>query len=397
MRGTLLAAALVVVAYGRRLLLNEGHVSQQRRDQLLKLLAMAAAPQPTGFVVRGALRSFGPCRRPRLATELTRGASQIHMLSAMPDWIRMMPLEQVTFYFADFRERLPLLQTPDIQGLAKSYLQAEGKGANADDPEVQKELAGAELHPTSFTAARAVMRMILIDFGKGRTDKPPPTEIGEGLEVLELGCGTGLPSLVALRTGADVISTDRSPVSRHLVSHSASLYPSGTSLRHRVVHLDLFDVFERMENPLKVTDALLVEPNIVVANQVFNDDPRLALAVGRFMGAAAAQGAGIIACMEARDAFMQPQNEASWNSFFEAFNEAVKVFHKDGQKLSSAFLSNVGNLTKETVPELILDKEDAHVVLAGEAHHSQPTHPQSHLNNDGCGDCSRVDVYVRFS
>mmetsp|Transcript_30115 Transcript_30115/g.55165 ORF Transcript_30115/g.55165 Transcript_30115/m.55165 type:complete len:396 (-) Transcript_30115:39-1226(-) len=367
MRGTFLAAALIVVVCGRRVLLSEDHVSQQRRDQLFCFLAMVAARKPNGFVVSGPLQSSGLCRRTALATTLqrglpssgARGAPQIQMLlpvKKLPDWIRTMPLQQVDFYFADFRERLPVLESPDSQALAKSYVQAEGKEANADDPEVQKELAGAEVHPTSFIAARALIEMIFDMHSQGQKAKRiPTTQAGEGLEVLELGCGTGLPSLAALRTGAEVTSVDRSPLSRYLVSESASLYPSRASQRHRVVNLDLFDVFERMENPLNIIKEVSYLPNIVVANQVFNDNPRLATAVGRFMGAAAAQGAGVIACMEAGDTFLRPETEESWNSFFEAFNDAVKVFHTDGQKLSDINFNSDDSLAMEPVPEPVLE------------------------------------------
>jgi len=73
------------------------------------------------------------------------------------------------------------------------------------------------------------------------------------------------------------------------------------------------------------------------------------------MGAAAAQGAGVIACMEAGDTFLRPETEESWNSFFEAFNDAVKVFHTDGQKLSDINFNSDDSLAMEPVPEPVLE------------------------------------------
>jgi predicted nicotinamide N-methyase len=43
----------------------------------------------------------------------------------------------------------------------------------------------------------------------------------DGLRVIELGCGLGVPSLVAARLGADVLATDEAPEALELVERSA--------------------------------------------------------------------------------------------------------------------------------------------------------------------------------
>jgi predicted nicotinamide N-methyase len=50
--------------------------------------------------------------------------------------------------------------------------------------------------------------------------KSPP---GPGVRVLELGCGLGLPSIVAARGGADVFATDSSTDAVAFVAHSLAL------------------------------------------------------------------------------------------------------------------------------------------------------------------------------
>ena len=49
-------------------------------------------------------------------------------------------------------------------------------------------------------------------------DPPPP-----GARVLELGCGLGLPSIVAARAGADVLATDGSSDAVAFAAHSLAL------------------------------------------------------------------------------------------------------------------------------------------------------------------------------
>ncbi len=50
-------------------------------------------------------------------------------------------------------------------------------------------------------------------------DDPPP----KGARVLELGCGLGLPSIVAARAGADVLATDGSEDAVAFAAHSLAL------------------------------------------------------------------------------------------------------------------------------------------------------------------------------
>ena len=70
----------------------------------------------------------------------------------------------------------------------------------------------AELWPSSIALAREVSGLRL-----------------EGLRVVELGCGLGLPSLVAARGGADVLATDWSPEALAFAVRNAAL--NGVELR----------------------------------------------------------------------------------------------------------------------------------------------------------------------
>ena len=70
----------------------------------------------------------------------------------------------------------------------------------------------AELWPSSIALAREVSGLRL-----------------EGLRVVELGCGLGLPSIVAARGGADVLATDWSPEALAFAVRNAAL--NGVELR----------------------------------------------------------------------------------------------------------------------------------------------------------------------
>jgi predicted nicotinamide N-methyase len=60
--------------------------------------------------------------------------------------------------------------------------------------------------------------------------EPPPA----GARVVELGCGLGLPSIVAARAGADVLATDGAPDAVVFAAHSLAL----NELEAEVAHVD---------------------------------------------------------------------------------------------------------------------------------------------------------------
>src|SRR3954463_863332 len=61
--------------------------------------------------------------------------------------------------------------------------------------------------------------------GRGRSGVAPARELAEaelsGRRVVELGCGLGLPSLVAARAGADVLATDADGEALELLARNA--------------------------------------------------------------------------------------------------------------------------------------------------------------------------------
>ena len=74
----------------------------------------------------------------------------------------------------------------------------------------------ARLWPSGVALARAL-----------DTERPAP-----GARVLELGCGLGLPSLVAARAGADVLATDGSTDAVVFAAHALALNELGGETAH---------------------------------------------------------------------------------------------------------------------------------------------------------------------
>lgn len=124
---------------------------------------------------------------------------------------------------------------------------------------------GLHAWPSGFVAARQTLDMIANN-GKGGTIS----------KVLELACGTGIPSLAAYHAGCDVIATD---LDVRLLSHSFAEQSTSFGNTYQCLELDLLD-------RIACEEILNTRPDLVIAADCFYD-ATLAKAVGEIMGIAA--------------------------------------------------------------------------------------------------------------
>lgn len=96
----------------------------------------------------------------------------------------------------------------DLPGGALTVLQPEDAAELPDDRPVE----WAPLVPYSWVLWRSGVAL-----ARELAEHPP----APGTRVVELGCGLGLPSLVAARAGADVLATDEDPEALELAERNA--------------------------------------------------------------------------------------------------------------------------------------------------------------------------------
>lgn len=284
-----------------------------------------------------------------------------HLFEEIPDWVHSNTRRQEV-HFAELNASIPILEATD-PSLELLWNHFEDDLVTTKDEGV---MAGAELWPASFVVAKSVLRLLkndneLLQVALRGSSAMTPSTMGQGKRVIEVNCGVGLPSLAALRAGATVTSTDHSPVPLDLVTKSAKLQPDGAAQRHHVVYLDLF-------NSQTTLDLLAeIQPDIVVASEVDWGDARLARAVGRFMGAAAARGAGVIASMDGTG----QDSGNGWEVFFKGFNDAVYDFQQHAssttrfhEPLFDTDMASFGRIRDEPIPPSIVDNTHAPGLLA---------------------------------
>lgn len=141
--------------------------------------------------------------------------------------------------------------------------------------------------------------------------------------MVELACGTALPSLAALANGARVTSTDISILSLRLAEQSAEFQSGDFETR-------VFDIINERSETL-----LDLEPDIVVASDLLYSEV-VAEALGRQLGVAAARGISVITTDAQRMA------GRGQKIFLQSFQRSL------GQEVTTEFV-------KEEIPEEILD------------------------------------------
>ena len=141
--------------------------------------------------------------------------------------------------------------------------------------------------------------------------------------MVELACGTALPSLAALAEGAKVTSTDISLLSLRLAEQSAQFQSGDFSTR-------VFDIIQEPSETL-----LDLEPDIVVASDLLYSEA-VAEALGRQLGVAASRGISVITTDAARMAGRGQE------IFLRSFQGSL------GREVTTRFV-------KEEIPEEILD------------------------------------------
>lgn len=146
--------------------------------------------------------------------------------------------------------------------------------------------------------------------------------------MVELACGTALPSIAALARGAKVTSTDISLLSLRLAEKSAE------PLTRDNFSTQIFDIIK--EPPQKLLD---LHPDIVVASDLLYTE-EVAKGLGRQLGVAASNGISIITTDAGR---LEGQGQ---RIFLEAFRETCE----DGPNGSAE-----SSFVTEEIPDRILD------------------------------------------
>ena len=149
------------------------------------------------------------------------------------------------------------------------------------------------------------------------------------LHVVELACGTALPSIVALERGAKVTSTDISLLSLRLAEQSAQ--KSTASTRNEFSTM-IFDIME--DSSQKLLD---LHPDIIVASDLLYGEA-IAKGLGHQLGVAASNGVTIITTDAGR---MEGQGQ--------------RIFLEHFQKACSANVSVTSAFLTEKIPDGILD------------------------------------------
>lgn len=86
-----------------------------------------------------------------------------------------------------------------------------------------------------------------------------------GVRVVELGAGTGVPSLTAALLGADVVCTDLAHTSLRLVEAAAAYQQAGIESSGGALRTQSLDLAQRKEQPLPECDL------VIVTDLLFND------------------------------------------------------------------------------------------------------------------------------
>ena len=150
------------------------------------------------------------------------------------------------------------------------------------------------------------------------------------LHVVELACGTALPSIAALARGATVTSTDISLLSLRLAEKSAE------PLGRENFSTQIFDIIK--DPPQKLLD---LHPDIVVASDLLYTE-EVAKGLGRQLGVAASNGISIITTDAGR---LEGQGH---RIFLEAFRETCDGHDGPSVSAESSFVT-------EEIPDHILD------------------------------------------
>ncbi|CAK9044589.1 Phosphatidylinositol 4-phosphate 5-kinase 6 (AtPIP5K6) (1-phosphatidylinositol 4-phosphate kinase 6) (Diphosphoinositide kinase 6) (PtdIns(4)P-5-kinase 6) [Durusdinium trenchii] len=219
--------------------------------------------------------------------------------------------------------QLDSLNDPSLIWALLQYVLWEYRPAQTD-PSVEMRasmytnmLYSAFFWPASFVAACAVLRVI------------KRKRAGRQLHVVELACGTALPSLAALASGTRVTSTDISLLSLRLAEQSA--HQQGEM--EEDFSTRVFDIIN--EPPQNLLD---LNPDVVVASDLLYNEP-VAKALGHQLGVAAANGATVITTDAGR---LDGQGQ---KIFLESF------WASSGAAAETGF----AQFQKEVIPDRILD------------------------------------------
>ena len=115
----------------------------------------------------------------------------------------------------------------------------------------EEDAYSARIWPSSYAAASSLLKCLAAE---------------PGSSVLELGCGPGLPSLVALAAGArSVTATDHSPLALALTTHAAASFQPGRAERLEAVRLDIFDEASDVDAEWLVAADMLYDASLAEA------------------------------------------------------------------------------------------------------------------------------------
>jgi predicted nicotinamide N-methyase len=181
---------------------------------------------------------------------------------------------------------------------------------------------GLQAWPSGFVAARIMLDML-------------PDHRGD-FTVLELGCGTGVPSLAAYKAGANAVATD---LDVNIVSRSFNEQSSHGGNGYKCIELNLLDE-KACEKIISYT-----RPNLVIAADCLYD-ATLANAVGQIMSASAGKyGCNILVADPGRldgrgrelflDSFLSDTDFGSREKYgFEDVDMPQELLRKSGASLS---------------------------------------------------------------
>eukprot|EP00956_Cyclotella_meneghiniana_P037968 scaffold147162_cov74-Cyclotella_meneghiniana.AAC.6 len=247
----------------------------------------------------------------------------------------------------DLRPQLPHpIIAYERDQLEEDHLLERALGADINGPESESttsfhDILGLHAWPSGFVAAKRTLDILLPS-----SPDDDDQQAMNSLTVLELGCGTGIPSLAAYNAGANVIATD---LNVDLIYKTLSEQQDLTtrSNTYKCIELDLLDK-HACEQLIQQT-----KPNLVITADCLYDTT-LARAVGETMGMAAdTYGCNVLAADPGR--LKGEGRELFLDGFFGKFsNEAefwrqVKGFEdvdmpQETLKASGASLSWCGEL-----------------------------------------------------
>jgi|UniRef100_A0A7S4MNH3 predicted nicotinamide N-methyase len=115
----------------------------------------------------------------------------------------------------------------------------------------EEDAYSARIWPSSYAASSALLECLAAE---------------PGSSVFELGCGPGMPSLVALAAGAgSVTATDWSPLALALTTHAAVSFQPSRAERLETLRLDIFDETSDVDAEWLVAADMLYDSSLAEA------------------------------------------------------------------------------------------------------------------------------------